>query len=215
MLELKNISKRFGDQVVLDNLDVTIEDQKTLAIVGPSGAGKTTLLRIIAGLTPADSGSFTYNGQATSAAELRKQGVIGVVFQGFELFPNLSVLKNITLAPTLQGVSAATAEKHARNLMDQLDLEAQANAYPYSLSGGQKQRVAIARALALDPKILLYDEPTSALDPNLRQSVADLIASVKQQGMTQVVVTHDMEFAKMVADATLTVAKQGSESNEA
>ncbi len=132
MLELKNISKRFGDQVVLDNLSVTIEDQKTLAIVGPSGAGKTTLLRIIAGLTPADSGSFTYNGQPTTAAELRKQGVIGVVFQGFELFPNLSVLKNITLAPTLQGVSAAAAQKHARNLMDQLDLEAQANAYPYS-----------------------------------------------------------------------------------
>ncbi|MFD1393006.1 amino acid ABC transporter ATP-binding protein [Lacticaseibacillus jixianensis] len=215
MLELKNITKRFGAQTVLDDLDVTIEDQKTLAIVGPSGAGKTTLLRIIAGLTPADSGTMVYNGAPTTAAALRKQGVIGVVFQGFELFPNLTVLKNITLAPTLQGVSAAAAERHAERLLAQLDLIAQADAYPYSLSGGQKQRVAIARALALDPQVLLYDEPTSALDPNLRQSVAELIDSVKQQGMTQVVVTHDMEFAKMVADATLTVAKQGSESNEA
>lgn len=215
MLELKNITKRFGDQTVLDDLDVMIEDQKTLAIVGPSGAGKTTLLRIIAGLTPADSGTMVYNGAPTTAAALRKQGVIGVVFQGFELFPNLTVLKNITLAPTLQGVSAAAAEQHAERLLAQLDLTAQADAYPYSLSGGQKQRVAIARALALDPQVLLYDEPTSALDPNLRQSVAELIDSVKQQGMTQVVVTHDMEFAKMVADATLTVAKQGSESNEA
>ncbi|WP_225047386.1 amino acid ABC transporter ATP-binding protein [Lacticaseibacillus kribbianus] len=211
MLELKNVSKRFNDQVILDNLSLTIADQKTLAIVGPSGAGKTTLLRIIAGLTPADAGEFLWNGQPTTPAHLRKDGVIGVVFQGFELFPNLTVLKNITLAPTLQGQGAAEAAKAARDLLDRLDLADQADAYPFSLSGGQKQRVAIARALALNPQILLYDEPTSALDPNLRQSVANLINRVKEQGMTQVVVTHDMGFAESVADTTFTVAKFGGD----
>ncbi|MCI1894426.1 MAG: ATP-binding cassette domain-containing protein [Lactobacillus sp.] len=209
MLELKNITKKFGDQTVLGGVDVTIADQKTLAIVGPSGAGKTTLLRIIAGLTPADSGEMIWNGEPTTAAKMRQAGLIGVVFQGFELFPNLTVRRNLTLAPTLQGTSAAAATAQADQLLAELDLTAQADAYPFSLSGGQKQRVAIARALALKPKILLYDEPTSALDPNLRQSVADLINSVKAQGMTQVVVTHDMDFAQAVADETLTVAKLG------
>lgn len=211
MLELKNIAKSFGRQAVLSNIDLTIEDHKTLAVVGPSGAGKTTLLRIIAGLTDADAGEFTWQGKSTTPQQLRKDGVIGVVFQGFELFPNLTVLKNITLAPTLQGVSAADAEKRARDLLEQLDLPDQADAYPFSLSGGQKQRIAIARALALKPEILLYDEPTSALDPNLRHSVANLINAFKAQGMTQVVVTHDMEFAQEVADTTFTVNKLGGE----
>lgn len=211
MLELKNIAKSFNNQAVLADIDLTIEDHKTLAIVGPSGAGKTTLLRIIAGLSPADSGEFTWQGKTTTPQQLRKDGVIGVVFQGFELFPNMTVLKNITLAPTLQGVSAADAEKRARDLLEQLDLPDQADAYPFSLSGGQKQRIAIARALALKPEILLYDEPTSALDPNLRHSVANLINAFKAQGMTQVVVTHDMEFAQEVADTTFTVKKLGGE----
>lgn len=209
MLELKKITKKFGDQTVLAGVDVTIADQKTLAIVGPSGAGKTTLLRIIAGLTPADSGEMIWNGEPTTAAKMRQAGLIGVVFQGFELFPNLTVRRNLTLAPTLQGTNQAAATAQADQLLTELDLTAQADAYPFSLSGGQKQRVAIARALALKPQILLYDEPTSALDPNLRQSVADLINSVKAQGMTQVVVTHDMDFAQAVADETLTVAKLG------
>lgn len=211
MLELKNIAKSFNNQAVLANIDLTIEDHKTLAIVGPSGAGKTTLLRIIAGLSAADSGEFTWQGQTTTPQQLHKDGIIGVVFQGFELFPNMTVLKNITLAPTLQGVSAAEAEKRARDLLDQLDLPDQADAYPFSLSGGQKQRIAIARALALKPEILLYDEPTSALDPNLRHSVANLINAFKAQGMTQVVVTHDMDFAQEVADTTFTVKKLGGE----
>lgn len=209
MLELKNITKKFGDQTVLAGVDVTIADQKTLAIVGPSGAGKTTLLRIIAGLTSADSGDMIWNGKPTTATKMRQAGLIGVVFQGFELFPNLTVRRNLTLAPTLQGTTQAAATAQADQLLAELDLTAQADAYPFSLSGGQKQRVAIARALALKPQILLYDEPTSALDPNLRQSVADLINSVKAQGMTQVVVTHDMDFAQAVADETLTVSKLG------
>ncbi|MCI1985992.1 MAG: ATP-binding cassette domain-containing protein [Lactobacillus sp.] len=211
MLELKNINKTFNNQAVLRDINVVIEDHKTLAIVGPSGAGKTTLLRIIAGLTPADEGQFLWQGQATTPQQLRKDGIIGVVFQGFELFPNMTVLKNITLAPTLQGVSAAEAEKRARDLLTQLDLPDQAEAYPFSLSGGQKQRIAIARALALNPQILLYDEPTSALDPNLRHSVAKLVNRFKADGMTQVVVTHDMDFAQEVADTAFTVSKLGGD----
>ncbi|WP_461213494.1 amino acid ABC transporter ATP-binding protein [Lacticaseibacillus sp. GG6-2] len=211
MLELKNINKSFDGQQVLADINVTIEDHKTLAIVGPSGAGKTTLLRIIAGLIDKDSGEFIWEGQPTTAQQLRKDGVIGVVFQGFELFPNMTVLRNITLAPTLSGIAPAEAEKQARNLLEQLELSEQADAYPYSLSGGQKQRIAIARALALNPQILLYDEPTSALDPNLRHSVAKLVNRFKADGMTQVVVTHDMDFAKEVADTTFTVNKLGGD----
>lgn len=211
MLELKNISKQFDNQPVLQDITVTIEDHKTLAIVGPSGAGKTTLLRIIAGLTAADGGEFVWQGKTTTPQQLRKDGVIGVVFQSFELFPNMTVLKNITLAPVLQGASQQEADARAKDLLEQLELAEQAEAYPFSLSGGQKQRIAIARALALNPQILLYDEPTSALDPNLRHSVAKLINAFKAQGMTQVVVTHDMDFAKEVADTTFTVSKLGGE----
>lgn len=209
MLELKQINKSFNGQPVLVDINVTIEDGKTLAIVGPSGAGKTTLLRIISGLETADSGTMIWNGQPTTAQALRKEGVIGVVFQNFELFPNLSVMRNITLAPTLQGVDQKKADETAKKLLDRLELVAQENGYPYSLSGGQKQRVAIARALALNPQILLYDEPTSALDPLLRENVAALVNQFKASGMTQVVVTHDMDFAESVADTTYHVGKGG------
>ena len=209
MLELKQINKSFNGQPVLVDINVTIEDGKTLAIVGPSGAGKTTLLRIISGLETADSGTMIWNGQPTTAQALRKEGVIGVVFQNFELFPNLSGMRNITLAPTLQGVDQKKADETAKKLIDRLELVAQENAYPYSLSGGQKQRVAIARALALNPQILLYDEPTSALDPLLRENVAALVNQFKASGMTQVVVTHDMDFAESVADTTYHVGKGG------
>ncbi|WP_049182107.1 amino acid ABC transporter ATP-binding protein [Lacticaseibacillus paracasei] len=209
MLELKQINKSFNGQPVLVDINVTIQDGKTLAIVGPSGAGKTTLLRIISGLETADSGTMIWNGQPTTAQALRKEGVIGVVFQNFELFPNLSVMRNITLAPTLQGVDQKKADETAKKLLDRLELVAQENAYPYSLSGGQKQRVAIARALALNPQILLYDEPTSALDPLLRENVAALVNQFKASGMTQVVVTHDMDFAESVADTTYHVGKGG------
>jgi len=209
MLTLSKITKAFNGRLILDGIDVTIQDHQTLAIVGPSGAGKTTLLRIISGLETPDAGQFIWNGQPTTGKQLRQDGVIGVVFQNYELFPNLSVLRNITLAPTLQGQTQEEAETNAKNLLSQLDLLDQANAYPFSLSGGQKQRVAIARALALNPQILLYDEPTSALDPALRESVADLVNHFKARGMTQVIVTHDLDFAQLVADETLTVQKQG------
>ncbi|WP_127848876.1 amino acid ABC transporter ATP-binding protein [Lacticaseibacillus hulanensis] len=200
MLELTGISKQFNGRTILKNLNLQVTDGKTLAIVGPSGVGKTTLLRIIAGLEDADQGEMTWNGAKTTSEELRKQGILGVVFQNFALFPQYTVRKNITLAPTLSGTSQADADKKADELLNQLSLTEQENAYPSTLSGGQKQRVAIARALALNPDVLLYDEPTSALDPALRDNVADMLNQFKQAGMTQVVVTHDMDFAAKVAD---------------
>ncbi len=200
MLELTGISKQFNGRQILRSIDLTIQDGKTLAIVGPSGVGKTTLLRIIAGLEEGDAGKMTWNGANTTPEELRKQGILGVVFQNFALFPQYTVRKNVTLAPVLSGVSQAEADKKATELLAQLSLTEQADAYPSTLSGGQKQRVAIARALALNPQVLLYDEPTSALDPALRDNVAEMLNQFKQEGMTQVVVTHDMDFAAAVAD---------------
>ncbi|WP_056968912.1 amino acid ABC transporter ATP-binding protein [Lacticaseibacillus thailandensis] len=205
MLELSGIIKKFGSRTILNGLNLQVPDSQTLAIVGPSGVGKTTLLRIIAGLETADAGTITWDGQPTTPEQLREQGILGVVFQGFELFPQYTVRRNITLAPTLTGIDKAAADQRADKLMQQLELTEQADAYPYTLSGGQKQRVAIARALALDPQVLLYDEPTSALDPALRDNVAGLVNQLKEGGMTQVVVTHDMEFARSVADNVFTM----------
>lgn len=202
MLEIKNLKKSFGTREILKDINLTVKDQEILSIVGPSGAGKTTLLRCITGLEKADSGQFiidgkTFDPRATDTSE----SVIGVVFQDFNLFPHLSVFDNITLAPTMVlKKSKQEARADAERLLDQLGLEGKGELYPYQLSGGQKQRVAIARALAMEPKILCYDEPTSALDPNLRKEVENLILGLKQKGMTQLVVTHDMDFAKNIAD---------------
>lgn len=208
MLTLTNLNKSFGDRPIIKNLSLTIPPQQTLAIVGPSGVGKTTLLRLMSGLETPDSGEIRWDGRPVSPAELHQKGLIGVVFQNFALFPNMSVLRNITLAPTLQGVPAAKSEEDALALLDQLDLHEQADQYPNALSGGQKQRVAIARALILNPQILLYDEPTSALDPALRQNVVGLVEKFKAGGMTQVIVTHDLDFAAQVADQTFALNKQ-------
>lgn len=207
MLKVTNLKKSFDGRQILDDVSFTIEDGDILTIVGPSGAGKTTLLRCITGLEAADSGTFTMDGKEFNPQDLTSaDNVMGVVFQDFNLFPHLSVLENLTLAPTLVlKQERKAAEAKARELLEQLGLKGKEQLYPYQLSGGQKQRVAIARALAMQPKILCYDEPTSALDPNLRDEVANLILSLKAQGVTQLVVTHDMEFAKKIADSMLTV----------
>ena len=207
MLEVKNLKKSFGDRVILDDVNLTVKDDEILCIVGPSGAGKTTLLRCITGLDTPDSGEFLMDGKpfdpsGTGASDQ----VIGVVFQDFNLFPNLSVMENITLAPTMVlKQSKDEATKNAQELLAKLGLSTKGNLYPWQLSGGQKQRVAIARALAMKPKILCYDEPTSALDPNLRQDVANIILSLKKSGVTQLVVTHDFDFAEEIADELLKV----------
>ncbi|OUN50546.1 amino acid ABC transporter ATP-binding protein [Enterococcus cecorum] len=200
MLALKQVNKAFGSRQIIRNLDLSIEEGSILCIVGPSGGGKTTLLRILAGLETYDSGEFLLDGQPLNPSTSKEQ-VVGVVFQDFQLFPHLSVMENITLAPKLAlKQSAAEYQQMAQNLAQRLGLSQLLNHYPYQLSGGQKQRVAIARAMAMNPKVLAYDEPTSALDPGLSQQVADLILEMKEAGMTQIVVTHDLEFAKRIAD---------------
>ncbi|MGL6208080.1 MAG: amino acid ABC transporter ATP-binding protein [Lactobacillus panisapium] len=208
MLELRDITKKFGSRVILNKLNLTIPDGQILAIVGHSGAGKTTLLRCLSGLEKIDSGHFFWNKhEFDPAVPNQKSQIIGVVFQNYELFPNLTVKDNITLAPILvRKEDRKLAEQKAQKLLEQLDLIGKDSLYPYQLSGGQQQRVAIARALAMAPRILCYDEPTSALDPALRTKVGEIILQLKQDhGMTQIIVTHDMDFANQVADRIFTV----------
>ena len=206
MLELRNISKKFGDKQILKDFNLIVPEKQVLAIVGPSGGGKTTLLRMLAGLETIDSGQVIYNGEALDVAELEKRNLLGFVFQDFQLFPHLSVLENLTLSPIhTMNVSREEAEEKAQGLLARLGLSAHAKAYPYSLSGRQKQRVALARAMMINPEIIGYDEPTSALDPALRLEVEKLILQNREMGMTQIVVTHDLQFAENIADSILKV----------
>ena len=200
MLTVKNLYKEFDNRPILKDISFTLKDGEIMTIVGPSGAGKTTLLRIIAGLEDKDSGEILIDGQQYDS------GKVGVVFQEYNLFPNLNLLQNITLAPIeVLKESKEAAEKNARDLLKQLQMTGREKQYPYELSGGQKQRVAIARALAMKPKILCYDEPTSALDPNLRKEVEKMILNLKKSGLTQLIITHDLQFAENVADQMLKV----------
>lgn len=200
MLEVKNLSKEFNGHQILRDISFILKDGEIMTIVGPSGAGKTTLLRIIAGLETKDAGEILIDGNPYDS------GKVGVVFQDYNLFPNLNVLQNITLAPTLVLKKSKTeAEQDARLLLKRLQMSGREQQYPYELSGGQKQRVAIARALAMKPRILCYDEPTSALDPNLRKEVEKMVLSLKKSGLTQLIITHDLNFAENVADQMLKV----------
>lgn len=206
MLELRNISKKFGDKHILKDFNLIVPEKQVLAIVGPSGGGKTTLLRMLAGLETIDSGQVIYNGETLDVTELEKRNLLGFVFQDFQLFPHLSVLENLTLSPIYtMNISKEEAEERARGLLARLGLSEHAKAYPYSLSGGQKQRVALARAMMINPEIIGYDEPTSALDPALRLEVEKLILQNREMGMTQIVVTHDLQFAENIADSILKV----------
>ena len=206
MLELKNISKRFGEKQIISDLNLKVPEKQILAIVGPSGGGKTTLLRMLAGLETIDSGDIIYNGEELPLDELEKRNLLGFVFQDFQLFPHLTVLENLTLSPIkTKNFTKEYAEKKAIGLLTRLGLAEHVNAYPYSLSGGQKQRVALARAMMIDPEIIGYDEPTSALDPELRLEVEKLILQNRELGMTQIVVTHDLQFAENIADTIFKV----------
>ena len=202
MLELKNIKKSFSGRKILDGISLKVTDGEIMCIVGQSGGGKTTLLRCISGLERIDEGEMILDGRKFDPMS-SKEALIGVVFQEYNLFPHLSVLENVTLAPKIALKKDPQAvEKEARQLLKKLALEGKENLYPYQL---QKQRVSIARALAMHPKILCYDEPTSALDPGLRDKVRDIILSLKNESMTQIVVTHDLNFAREIADDILKV----------
>ncbi|EMB65830.1 amino acid ABC transporter ATP-binding protein [Streptococcus mutans] len=201
MLELKNISKQFGQKVIFNHFNLRIPEGKILSLVGPSGGGKTTLLRMLAGLEKIDSGQVIYDDEVIAIEHLGHRNLLGFVFQDFQLFPHLTVLDNLILSPIKSmNVSKEEAIQKARDLLKRLGLEEHENAYPYSLSGGQKQRVALARAMMVNPKIIGYDEPTSALDPELRQEVEKLILQNQKLGITQIVVTHDMQFAQNISD---------------
>lgn len=206
MLELKNISKKFKDKEILSNFNLKVEENKILAIVGPSGGGKTTLLRMLAGLESIDSGEIIFNGENLPLNELEKRNLLGFVFQDFQLFPHMTVLENLVISPVqTMGIKKDEAEAKAIKLLEQLGLENHCKSYPHSLSGGQKQRVALARAMMIEPKIIGYDEPTSALDTELRLEVEKLILQNKKLGVTQIVVTHDLQFAENIADDILKV----------
>ncbi|NKN30437.1 amino acid ABC transporter ATP-binding protein [Weissella cibaria] len=203
MLEIKNLAKSYDTRTIFKNMNLTVNDGEVLSIVGPSGIGKTTFLRIVAGLLPANDGEMILNGEALDLTGDRTGAQVGVIFQDFNLFPQYTVKENVMLAPQLvHHETKAEAADNADRLLQDLGLTAQADQYPFQLSGGQKQRVAIARALAMKPGILAYDEPTSGLDAESTERVIAVIKQLQAQGVTQLVVTHDLPFAEAVADKT-------------
>ncbi|HEY8417236.1 MAG TPA: amino acid ABC transporter ATP-binding protein [Limnochordales bacterium] len=203
------MTKRYGRFTALENVSARFERGKCVVICGPSGSGKSTLLRCINGLEPFDDGDVIVGGQSVKQL-LRGKGIyalrarIGMVFQQFELYPHMTVIDNITLAPIkVKKVDPAEARRHAMALLERVGIPEQAHKYPAELSGGQQQRVAIARALAMNPEIMLFDEPTSALDPEMVREVLEVMAELARTGMTMLVVTHEMGFARAVADEVI------------
>lgn len=204
---VRGLKKQFGSNEVLKSIDLTVQQGEVVCIIGPSGSGKSTLLRCLNRLEDINGGKVLINNQdiTDKSVDINKvRENVGMVFQHFNLFPHLTVLKNITLAPVELGkMSQTEAEAVALNLLESVGLSDKAQAYPKSLSGGQKQRVAIARALAMQPDILLFDEPTSALDPEMVGDVLEVMQKLAREGMTMVVVTHEMGFAREVADRVI------------
>ena len=210
LVSMRNIVKTFGDNVVLDGVDLDVYPGEVVVLIGPSGAGKSTLLRCINGLERISSGTIEVDGQQLSYQESainRIRSRIGMVFQSFKLFPHMTVAQNIMMAQRdVLGRSANEARQRAEDLLGRVGLGEKADAYPDSLSGGQQQRVAIARALAMDPAVMLFDEPTSALDPELVGEVLHVMRELADAGMTMVVVTHEMRFARRAADRVVLMA---------
>jgi polar amino acid transport system ATP-binding protein len=214
MVLAEGVRKRFGHLEVLKGIDIEVAPQEVLVLLGPSGSGKSTFLRCINHLENIDGGRLSVDGDLVGYRQsgdklyelreneiARKRAEIGMVFQRFNLFPNMTALSNVACAPVhVKGVKRAAAEKRAKELLDRVGLSDKAKAYPSALSGGQQQRVAIARALAMDPKLMLFDEPTSALDPELVGEVLDVMKQLARDGMTMIVVTHEMGFAREVGD---------------
>jgi ABC-type polar amino acid transport system ATPase subunit len=214
-VEIAHVTKRFGSRLVLDDVSLRIEAGQTVAVIGPSGAGKSTLLRSINGLTGFDAGTIQVGAHALqpnrkhdagpAARQVRR--IFGMIFQDFQLFPHLTALENITEAPrSVLRLSKAEARTRAMRLLDRVGLADRAAAYPQELSGGQKQRVAIARAMAMEPRGLLCDEITSALDPELKREVLAVLEDLKREGLTLVIVTHEIAFARRAADRVVVLA---------
>ena len=207
MIDVKHLSKSFGDHLVLDDISEHIHPQEKVVIIGPSGSGKSTFLRCLNLLETPTKGSITFDGTEITDPKVdinlvRRQ--MGMVFQHFNLFPNMTIRKNITLAPVQTGLmKQEEADETASTLLRRVGLEDKADAYPSQLSGGQKQRIAIVRALAMKPKLMLFDEPTSALDPEMVGEVLDVMKQLAEEGMTMVVVTHEMGFAREVGTRVL------------
>lgn len=228
LLEMNHVKKEFDGLKVLKDISLTVDEGEVLAIIGPSGSGKSTLLRCATMLETMDDGEMIYLGEeaaksgdgrsvyAKSADLKRMQGYFGLVFQNFNLFPHFTVLKNVMDAPLqVQKRNKEEVKKHALSLLDKMGLADKAQAYPFQLSGGQQQRVSIARALAMNPKVLFFDEPTSALDPELTGEILKVIKDLAAEHMTMVIVTHEMNFAKNVADHIIfmeqgVIAEQGT-----
>ena len=210
LVVLDHVDKWFGDLHVLQDIELTIHRGEVVVVIGPSGSGKSTLCRTINRLETIDKGEISLDGQPLPAegkalAALRAE--VGMVFQSFNLFAHKTILENVTLGPIkVRGVKTADAEKRGMELLDRVGIAHQAQKYPAQLSGGQQQRVAIARALAMDPKVMLFDEPTSALDPEMIKEVLDVMVDLAKQGMTMVVVTHEMGFARNAGERILFMA---------
>jgi polar amino acid transport system ATP-binding protein len=204
LIEFRGVNKFFGDFQALEDIDFTVDEGEVVVVIGPSGSGKSTLLRCINGLEGITSGELVVDGmqlhkRTTSLNELRSE--IGMVFQQFDLYPHMTVAENVKLAPMkVKNVSAKEADERCAQLLERVGIPEQANKYPENLSGGQQQRVAIARGLAMEPKMMLFDEPTSALDPEMINEVLEKMADLARGGMTMVIVTHEMGFARRVAD---------------
>ena len=207
LVVLEGVNKWFGQLHVLRDINVSIKGGEVVVVIGPSGSGKSTLCRAINRLETIDEGSITLDGQplpqeGKALANLRAE--VGMVFQSFNLFAHKTILENVTLGPIkVRKKPKSEADKRGRELLERVGIEAQANKYPAQLSGGQQQRVAIARALAMDPKVMLFDEPTSALDPEMIKEVLDVMVDLAKRGMTMIVVTHEMGFARTAADRVL------------
>ena len=210
LVVLTGVNKHFGDLHVLRDIDLTVGEGEVVVVIGPSGSGKSTLCRAINRLETIESGTITLDGvplpaEGKALAQLRAD--VGMVFQSFNLFSHKTILENVTLGPIkVRGVGKADAEARAGELLDRVGIKAQSAKYPAQLSGGQQQRVAIARALAMEPKVMLFDEPTSALDPEMINEVLDVMTSLAKSGMTMVVVTHEMGFARRAADRVVFMA---------
>ena len=207
MIDVKHLSKSFGDHLVLDDISEHIHQGEKVVVIGPSGSGKSTFLRCLNLLEIPTKGSITFDGTEITDPKVdidRIRRQMGMVFQHFNLFPNMTIRKNITLAPVQTGLmKQAQADQQAMELLRRVGLEDKADSYPNQLSGGQKQRIAIVRALAMEPEVMLFDEPTSALDPEMVGEVLDLMRDLAQEGMTMAVVTHEMGFAREVASRVI------------